>query len=129
MLVVVLLTATTAAFALTEGLKLQKSPIFRTKVDEVFSPVCDCEKDAALIRFTLRERDRLDVSIVDGGENVVRTIVRNEDEPAGRVEFDWDGRDDAGKVLPEGEYRPRIHLRRERRHRAGSRTNTAARAV
>ena len=46
----VLLTATTAAFALTEGLKLQKSPIFRTKVDEIFSPVCDCEKDAALIR-------------------------------------------------------------------------------
>ena len=115
MLVVVLLAATTAAFALTEGLKLQKSPIYRTKVDEIFSPVCDCEKDAALIRFQLRERDRLDVAIVDGGENVVRTIVRNQDVEAGRIEFGWDGRDDAGKVLPEGEYRPRIHLRRERR--------------
>jgi hypothetical protein len=114
-LVVVLLTATTAAFALTEGLKLEKSPIFRTKVDTIFSPVCDCEAVAAKIRFSLRERDRLDVSIVDGDENVVRTIVRNQDEEAGRVEIDWDGRDDAGKVLAEGEYRPRIHLRRERR--------------
>lgn len=115
MLVVVLLTATTAAFALTEGLKLEKSPIFRTKVDPIFSPVCDCEAEAAKIRFSLRERDRLDVSIVDGDGNVVRTIVRNQDVEAGRVEFGWDGRDDAGKVLAEGEYRPRVHLRRERR--------------
>ena len=114
MLVVSLLAATTAAFALTEGLKLQDSPIFRTKVDEIFSPVCDCEKSEATIRFHLRERDRVDLSIVDEDENVVRTVVRNEDEQAGRVEYGWDGRDDAGTVLPQGDYRPRVHLRRER---------------
>jgi FlgD Ig-like domain len=113
-LVVSLLAATTAAFALTEGLKLQESPIFRTKVDEIFSPVCDCEKAEATIRFHLRERDRVDLSIVDGDENVVRTVVRNQDEEAGRVELGWDGLDDAGEVLPEGEYKPRVHLRRER---------------
>jgi hypothetical protein len=114
-LVVVLLTATTAAFALTEGLKLQKSPIFGTKVDSIFSPVCDCEREDATIRFKLRERDRLDVSIVDGDGDVVRTIVRNQDEEAGIVEIDWDGRNDAGEVVAEGDYRPRLHLRRERR--------------
>ncbi|MBA2383810.1 MAG: hypothetical protein H0V68_04000, partial [Actinobacteria bacterium] len=113
-LVVSLLAATTAAFALTEGLKLQESPIFRTKVDPIFSPVCDCEKVAATIRFHLRERDRVDLSIVDGDENVVRTVVRNQDEEAGRVEIGWDGRDDAGEVPPEGDYKPRVHLRRER---------------
>ena len=114
MLVVSLLAATSAAFALTEGLKLQQSPIFGTKVDQVFSPVCDCEDAEATIRFKLRERDRVDVSIVDGDEDVVRTIVRNHDEEAGVVEVGWDGRDDRGEVLPEGEYRPRVHLRRER---------------
>ena len=25
----------------------------------------------------------------------------------------WDGRDDAGRILPEGDYRPRIHVRSE----------------
>lgn len=113
MLVVVLLTATTAAFALTEGLKLQQSPLFGTKVDEVFSPVCDCENVAAAIRFRLRKADQVSVSIVDGDGNVVRTIARDQDEGAGTVEVGWDGRDDGGEVVPEGEYRPRVHLRRE----------------
>ena len=64
------------------------------------------------IKFKLREADRLDVSIVDGADRVVRTIERDRDYAQGPVEIEWDGRDDAGKVLPEGEYKPRIRLRR-----------------
>ncbi len=113
-LVVALLAATAAAFALTQGLKLEKSPIFGTRVPvPVFSPVCGCDKAVARIAFKLRRADRIDVSIVDGGE-VVRTIERGRSYPKGPVEIEWDGRDDAGRVLPEGEYRPRIHLRGER---------------
>jgi hypothetical protein len=113
-LVVALLAGTAAAFALTQGLKLQKSPIFGTDVDTVFSPVCDCEPEdrVALIEFKLRGPDRLDVSIVDGDE-VVRTIERGRSYPKGPVAIEWDGRDDAGRVLPEGEYQPRIRLREE----------------
>ena len=74
-LVVALLAATAAAFALTQGLKLQKSPIFGTRVQPVFSPVCDCPKETARIAFKLRKADRLDIAIVDGGK-VVRTIER-----------------------------------------------------
>ena len=110
-LVVALLAATAAAFALTQGLKLQKSPIFGTDVQPVFSPTCKpgCDSDQALIAFKLREPTRIDVSIVDGGE-VVRTIERNRSYPAGPVAIEWDGRNDAGEILPEGEYRPRIHV-------------------
>jgi hypothetical protein len=111
-LVVALLAATAAAFALTQGLKLQKSPIFGTRVQPVFSPVCDCPKQTALIAFKLRKADRLDISIVDGGE-VVRTIERGKRYPKGPVVIRWDGRDDAGRILPEGDYRPRIHVRSE----------------
>jgi hypothetical protein len=111
-LVVALLAGTAAAFALTQGLKLQKSPIFGTEPGEVFSPVCGCEKEVATIGFKLRQPDRLDVSIVDGDE-VVRTIERNRSYPAGEVVVEWDGRDDAGTVLPEGEYEPRVRLRGE----------------
>ena len=112
-LVVALLAGTAAAFALTQGLKLQKSPIFGTKVDEVFSPVCGCDDNVATIAFKLREQDSLDVSIVDGDE-VVRTIERSRGYPAGPVSIEWDGRDDGGRMLPEGEYRPRVRLRGER---------------
>jgi hypothetical protein len=112
-LVVLLLAATAAAFALTQGLKLQKSPILGTRVQPVFSPVCDCDRARAEIAFRLRKADRLDVSIVDGG-TVVRTIERNRSYPKGKVVIEWDGRDDAGRVLPEGEYQPRIHVHGER---------------
>lgn len=110
-LVVALLAATAAAFALTEVLKLQKSPITGTNVAPVLSPVCVCPTDEAAIRFKLRERDVLDVSIIDDRDEVVATIVRGDSVPAGRVSLAWDGRDEDGLVLPEGEYRPRVHLR------------------
>lgn len=113
MLVVALLAATAAAFALTQGLKSQPSPIFGTEVDEVFSPVCGCDTRTASIAFKLREADRLDVAIVDGGE-VVRTIERDRGYDRGPIEIEWDGRDDAGRLLPEGEYLPRVHLRADR---------------
>ena len=45
-LVVALLAATAAAFALTQGLKNQPAGIFGTKVERgVFSPVCGCDSD------------------------------------------------------------------------------------
>ena len=112
LLVVALLAATAAAFALTQGLKNQPAGIFGTDVPhDVFSPVCGCDTAMAVVRFKLREPDRLDVSFVDGSDNVVRTIERDREYARGLVEIEWDGRDDAGQVLPEGEYKPRIRLR------------------
>jgi hypothetical protein len=113
-LVVALLTGTAVAFALTEGLKLQPTPIRAVQVAKVFSPVCDCPTDTASIRVRLRQADVLDVSIVDSSRRVVSTIARGERRPAGWTELAWNGRDDAGRVLPEGVYRPRIHLRGSR---------------
>jgi len=112
-LVVALLAATLAAFALTQGLKQQKSPVFRTSVDpKIFSPTCGCESGSVTIAFRLRKPDLLDVTILDG-DKVVRTLASGE-RFARDAELEWDGRDDTGEVLPEGEYRPRVHLRGER---------------
>ncbi len=111
-LVVALLAATAAAFALTEGLKLEPSPITGPiDVSKVFSPVCGCDNATATIGFRVRERDVLDVAIVDSDRDVVATIERGVRTPAGDVTFEWDGRDAAGEVVPEGEYAPRVHLR------------------
>ncbi len=116
LLVVGLLAGTAAAFAVTERLKLTRSPIFAVQLDRtVFSPVCECDSDTAELRFRLREPDRVTIALIDSGDQVVRTLVVEERSPAGPVAVRWDGRDDQGRVVPEGEYRPRVHLSEERR--------------
>ena len=111
-LVVALLAATVAAFALTQGLKQQKSPVFRTSVDEILSPVCGCQTRSSTIAFRLRKPDRLDIAILDG-DDVVRTLATGQ-KFTRDVAIEWDGRDDEGEVLPEGDYRPRVHLHEDR---------------
>ena len=91
------------------------SPILGTRVDKAFSPVCDCDTDTATISFRLGRRDVLTVDLIDEDGDEVRTLVSDRPEQRGRVFFFWDGRDDAGRVVPEGSYRPRVHLEGERR--------------
>ena len=111
LLVVGLLGGTAAAFAVTEGLKLQKSPITRTQIPfKLFSPVCACRTGSAPIAFSLRKADRVTVQIEDGQQRVVRTVVARKPAPRGRFRVVWDGLDDAGRALPEGTYKPRVHL-------------------
>jgi hypothetical protein len=114
-LVAALLVATALAFAHTESLKLTRSPIFKTQISKTFSPVCRCATGTAEIRFRLRRADRVDVEIVDQRREVVRTLAEDRAKQRGTVRFAWDGRDDAGAVVPEGLYRPRIGLDRQRR--------------
>jgi len=113
--VVVLLVATAVSFAVTERLKLERSPITATKVDKVFSPVCECVRDVAVISFVLRRSQTVTLDILDSRGNVVRTLVRKEHQPRGRVSYTWDGLDDAGMPVPDGRYRPRVHLARHGR--------------
>ena len=64
LLVLGLLGGTAAAFAVTEHLKLVRSPILSTQVDnKVFSPVCRCSTEKARIHFRLRQADRVTLSI------------------------------------------------------------------
>jgi hypothetical protein len=110
-LVVCLLGGTAAAFAVTQGLKLERSPIFRTDVDEWVSPSSGQD---ARIAFSLREGDAITVAVVNQEENVVRTLFPRRRVPARRFVLHWDGRDDFGAPLPEGDYQPRIRLADER---------------
>jgi hypothetical protein len=114
-LVLALLAGTAAAFAVTERLKLVRSPIAAPRIDKTFSPVCDCPQERALVSFRLRRADDVDLAIVDGDGDVVRTLFTGRGFPVGTVAETWDGRDDAGRIVPEGSYRPRVHLERERR--------------
>jgi len=116
LLVVFLLAGTAAAFAITERLKVTRSPIFAVELDRtVFSPVCGCGSDTVEIRFRLREADRLTVAMISSAGEVVRTVLDEDATPEGPVAVRWDGRDEQGGVVPEGEYQPRVHFSEERR--------------
>ena len=111
LLVVCLLGGTAAAFAVTQGLKLDKSPIFDTKIGKRVSPAAGTE---ANVIFRLRESDTVTVTVVNDDDDVVRTLLPPQRVAARRFTLKWDGRDDTGRALPEGDYQPRIRLADER---------------
>jgi hypothetical protein len=111
-----LLVATAAAFAITEHLKLIKSPVFGTLVSKTLSPTCDCATDTATIRIRLRHPDRVTVSIVDAAGHRVATVAKGVSMVARRPKsFSWDGYTSAGAVAPDGVYHPWVHLAHARR--------------
>ena len=108
-LVAVLLVATGAAFLRTESLKLETSPIRQTRVTKLFSPVCHCARSKARIAIRVAKPDVVSVAIEDDAGRDVRQLAL--ERPAtGRIAFLWNGRDDAGQVVPDGAYRARVRL-------------------
>jgi len=109
-LVLVILAATAAAFAIAEHLKLERSPLRRVRVTTLFSPLCRCASDHARIAFSLRTEDRVRVEIVDASGGVVRhlaTAARVGRRPA---VFTWDGRNERGSVVRDGSYYASVYL-------------------
>jgi hypothetical protein len=113
--VAALLGGSAAAFALTEQLKLERSPVYRTHVGKLLGPSCNCPLRRIPIQFVLRKAGRISVVVVDSDGHVVRTLLASAVRPKGLQTFTWDGRDDAGQVVAAGTYKPRIHLFREHR--------------
>jgi hypothetical protein len=110
-----LLVATAAAFAITEHLKLIKSPVRGVLVSKVFSPVCHCATSKASIRVKLRRRDHVTVKILDAGHHLVETVAAGVlVVPGQAVSFRWHGRTDAGTKAPDGSYYPEIDLAHSR---------------
>jgi len=101
--------ATATAFAVTQRLKLKPSPISRTSVSAVFSPVCRCATKAANIQFALRRADHLRIAVRTGSGEVT---VAEGSFPRGDVHVRWDGRDASGELVPDGVYYPIVELQR-----------------
>src|SRR6266536_3975089 len=108
-LALALLVATATAFAVTQRLKLEPSPISQARVDDVFSPVCRCASKTASIDFSLRRADHVRIAVRTGSGEVT---VAEGSFPRGDVHARWDGRDASGKLVPDGIYYPLVHLQR-----------------
>jgi hypothetical protein len=101
--------ATATAFAVTQRLKLEPSPISQTRVSDVFSPVCRCASKAASIEFLLRRADDVRIAVRTGSGEVT---VAEGSFAQGDVHVRWDGRDASGELVPDGTYYPFVQLKR-----------------
>jgi hypothetical protein len=104
--------ATATAFAVTQRLKLEPSPISQTRVDKAFSPVCRCASRVAHIDFSLRRADHLRVAIRIDGRQVT---IASREFPKGPVHVQWNGENRDGVLVPDGIYYAVVHLRRAQR--------------
>jgi hypothetical protein len=104
-----LIVATATAFAVTQRLKLEPSPISKTRVSDIFSPVCRCATKTANIEFSLRRADHLRIAVRTGSGEVT---VAAGTFPRGDVRVRWDGRDASGELVPDGIYYPLVELQR-----------------
>ena len=106
-LVLLLLAATATAFAVTQHLKLEPSPISQTHVDKFFSPVCNCGTAAAHIDFSIRHADHLRIWVrTPSGP----AVIADREFPKGMVHVRWDGRG-----VADGVYYAVVHLQRAQR--------------
>lgn len=115
-LVLALLAATAVAFAITESAKLERSPIYGTKIPTPeFSP-SGTTRLVAKISFRLRSRERVEVWIQNSHGMRIDTLLHPRDFPAGaHLNLVWDGVDDHGITEPDGAYEPVVKLDRSHR--------------
>lgn len=117
LLVAGVLVATATAFAVTERLKLEDSPVLGTRIDTVVSPVCTCPPKSrnALIRFRLRGEEEIRLDIANAGGTIVRRGIGSGVFGQRFHTFAWDGRDGSGRVVPDGAYTAELTLMDENR--------------
>ena len=113
-LALALIAVTAAAFAWTESLKLERLPAVGPRFPESFSPVCVCPTETAKLRLRFRVTDTVDADILDAEGEVVRSLGEKRVRP-GLVTFEWDGKNDEGRIVPDAPYRLRVELEDKRR--------------
>lgn len=110
-----LLAATAVAFAITEGAKLERSPIAGTRVDPLFSPDGSA-RPTAHIAFRVRKPERIRVWIEDKDGHDVRQLLSERAVRSGTtIRLVWNGFSDSGIVEPDGVYTPVVKLFRSHR--------------
>jgi flagellar hook capping protein FlgD len=110
--VLALLVGTAVAFAETERLKLQATPIEESFVQPAFSPSCGCATSTAAIRVRLHRADTVTVRILDARGRTIAVPVEGRRLPSGRSRLEWDGRESSGATAPDGVYHVEVRLAR-----------------
>jgi flagellar hook assembly protein FlgD len=111
-----LVASTFAAFFVAQRLKHDPSPVQQYHQQGVLSPNGDGRLDTQRINFKLTRADDITIEVLDSKGDAIRELVDDRAMPAYRpTRFVWDGKDDDGRIAPDGRYRMRITLRKEGR--------------
>lgn len=106
-----LVVATFAAFFVVQRVKREPPTVRRAIITPLFSPNGDGRFERAAVSFVLEKSDTITVRVLDDHGDIVRTLVANRPLAAKRrLTLHWNGRDDAGKRVPDGIYRYRVNL-------------------
>ena len=111
----VLVAATLAAFFVTQRLKQSSRLVQTLAVTHYYSPHLKFKRASIRIRLT-RRADDATVSILGPDGDPVRRLVANRHYARHAViQLLWNGRDDAGRIVPDGIYKIRVSLRHQGR--------------
>ncbi len=120
-----LVAATLAAFFVAQRLKSRPGVLVAAQGSTLLSPNRDGRFEVLELTARLREAEDVTARVVDAEGEPVRTLL--EDRPVRRrerVALRWDGRDPAGRPVPDGRYRVRLVLGRAGRAITHPRTIT-----
>jgi hypothetical protein len=112
-----LVIATLGAFFAAQRLKAEPAVIGEFRHTPFFSPNRDGRFDRAIVRFELRDEDRVTLAVVDADGDEVRELIGGREFlPFREIRAKWDGLDDDGERVPDGRYRYRITLQEQGRN-------------
>jgi len=75
---------------------------------EAFSPNQDGDQDTAVILYALSEKATMSVYVLDDTRTRVRALLAEDLQDAGQHSVVWDGRDDRGRIVVDGQYYIRV---------------------
>jgi hypothetical protein len=111
----VLVAATLAAFFVTQRLKQSSRLVQTLAVTRYYSPHLKFKRASIRIRLTRRDDDAT-VSILAPDGDPIRRLADNRHYARHvAIQLFWNGRDDAGHVVPDGAYKIRVSLRHQGR--------------
>jgi flagellar hook assembly protein FlgD len=74
----------------------------------IISPNGDQTQDATNFSYTLNEDADVTVTVLDANNNLVQTLTNGEFQTRGQHIAIWDGRDDLGQIVADGQYQLQV---------------------
>jgi hypothetical protein len=119
----VLVGASFSAFFVAQRLKSTPPFIEVRAITQYFSPNGDGRRDVNRISIRLRVSDDATIDVVNLDGDRVKRLADSTPMVAHRpLRLVWDGTGDDGRVVPDGQYRLRVSLRKENRSATVQRT-------
>lgn len=109
MLSIVVVVAILAGLFVLFPMDWMRTPSVTVSIEqEAFSPNQDGNQDTAVVLYTLSENAQVSVHVLDDTRARVRTLFAESGLHGGQHSVVWDGRDDHGQVVVDGQYYVRI---------------------